>query len=60
VSVSYYTYSVHKSHRAALDALRGYFAAGIVSEDEGPRIMRLGPGKWAVLFTRPVESRPSP
>ena len=58
--VSYYTYSQHKTHQAALDALRGYLAAGIVSEDEGARIMRLGPGKWAVLFPRPVEPRPSP
>lgn len=45
----YFVYSTHKTREAAEMALEDYFAEGIVSLGEGPKIERRG-SRWAVMF----------
>jgi hypothetical protein len=45
----YFVYSFHKTRAKAEQALETYFASGIVSEGERPRVARCGKA-WAVMF----------
>lgn len=43
-----YNYSYHKTAEAAWAAIEEYFSTAEISECDDPRVVKVGPRRWAV------------